>query len=415
MNIQTTLYWIIGIITATAVVGGAWFYFSLSSTPSSSQLIPQGDGFGVGDSRTVAITPSGSSGAQNTPLSTTATNGSQKIFKVADGPITSATLVQTLHPTTTLARYVLQENGHVLEVVLDNAGVVARAISNTTIPSTARGTWTEKGNGIVLQYLEGSTVKSVYLGFPIAASGTTTKSQTVRIQFLPNNITDLGVSPDGTQVTYLLKTSSGSDGFIAKVDGSASKKLFSTPLSQMLISWPAPKMLLLQTKSAMGTPGAAFSVSTASGAVVPLVYAAGLTAIANQDFTQVVYQTIGNAISSYVHDIKTNKDRPLSFNPIPEKCVLSSKTPSLMYCAAPLGGVLPSYLEEWHQGVASSPDALFSFDIKTGKSSIIAAPGGEDGGVNSDVASLAVSPDDHYLIFVKKGDRSLWALRLTTQ
>lgn len=390
------------------IAGGTWFYFTNKTTSTVPAL--QNSGFGTGDSRTVVVTPSGE--ATSDTVVSTATKSTQKIFKVADRPVTTATLIQTLHPTTTLARYVLQENGHVLDIVLDSAGTVARAVSNTTIPGTARGVWAGQGSGVLLQYLESSIVKSVYLGFPAAAASSTSKQQPIHIQFLPNNITDLGVSPDGKQVAYLIKTTSGSDGYIAKVDGSASKKLFSTPLSQTLLSWPAPKTLLLQTKSAAGAAGAAFSVSVASGAVVPLVYAPGLTAMADNSFTRMVYQTISSTVSSYVHDVKTNTDRPLSFNPIPEKCVLSTARLSIMYCAAPLAYTPPTYLDQWHQGVASSPDTIFSFDLSTGRSEILATPGGQEGGVATDIAELAVSPDDHYLIFIKKGDRSLWALRL---
>jgi hypothetical protein len=57
-------------------------------------------------------------------------------------------------------------------------------------------------------------------------------------------------------------------------------------------------------------------------------------------------------------------------------------------------------------------DTLFSFDVTTGQSSIIASPGGSDGGVAADITELSVSPDDHYLLFLKKGDRSLWGVRL---
>jgi hypothetical protein len=84
-----------------------------------------------------------------------------------------------------------------------------------------------------------------------------------------------------------------------------------------------------------------------------------------------------------------------------------------MYCAAPLQYVPPAYLDLWHQGAASVADALFSFDVSTGKSEILAAPGGAEGGVESDIAELAVSPDDHYLLFVTRGDRSLWGVRLS--
>lgn len=414
MNLQTITYWVIGALTAIAVVGGAWFYFSnLSSSP---QTTSQPNGFGVGDTRTVTITPSddGSSNSQNSTIPTTA-QGSQKIFKVAAGPITSATLIQTLHPTTTLARYVLQENGHVMDIVLDNAGVVARATSNTTIPGTMRGLWVEKGAGVILQYLDNTITKSVYLGFPSSTTASSTKAQATQIQFFPDNIIDLGISPDGKNVAYLLKTGNGSDGYTAKVNGSGSKKLFSTPLLQLLVSWPAPNTLLLQTKSAAGVGGAVFSVATQNGAIVPLVYAPGLTAIADRSFTHVIYQTIGNAISSYVHDVKTNKDRAFSFNPIPEKCLLSNTSATTMYCATPLEYVAPTYLDQWHRGGASANDAIVAFDISTGRSSILVMPGGSEGGIASDIAELALSPDDHYLVFIKKGDRSLWALRLATQ
>jgi len=415
MNIQTIFYWGIGVVVVLAIAGGAWVFMT-SPTPTNVPLSAQNSGFGAGDSRTVVVTQGGENVSATVPLTTTS---SQKIFKIIDGPVTTATLVQTPHPTTTLARYVLQENGHVLDIVLDNAGTVAKAVSNTTIPGTARGLWTEKGGGVLLQYLEDSITKSVYIGFPLAAptagSGqatTSTKQQPSRIQFLPNNITDLGISPDGKQVAYLLKTAVGSDGYTAKIDGSASKKLFSTPLAELLVSWPAPQTLLLQTKSAAGVSGAAFSVNAASGAVVPLVYASGLTAIADSTFARIVYQKITSEAASFVHDVKTNKDRPLSFNPIPEKCILSKVQASVMYCAAPLSYVAPDYLDQWHQGIASAPDAIFSFDLNTGRSSILAAPGGGDGGVSSDIAEFAVSPDDRYLVFIKKGDRSLWGVRL---
>jgi hypothetical protein len=407
------MYWVIGAATTVAVVLGVWFYFSLSPT-TSDQTSSGGTSFGVGDDRTVTVTPSGSDDDNtNTVISTPAAQNSSKIFKVADGPVTSATLVQTYHPTTTLARYVLQENGHVMDMILDNSGVVARAVSNTTIPGTARGLWTEKGSGIVLQYLEGASVKSLYVGFPVATTtASSTKIQAVRIQFLPSDIIDIAVSPDGKNIAYLLKTASGSDGYTAKIDGTNSKKLFSTPLSQLLVSWPSQNSILLQTKSAAGMSGAAFSVAVPSGAIVPLVYAPGLTAIADQSFAHVIYQTIGGAISSYVHDVKANTNRALSFNPIPEKCVLSPTKASFMYCAAPLQYVSPSYLDQWHQGSASAPDAIFAFNIATGASTILASPGSDDGGVASDIGELSVSPDDHYLLFIKKGDRSLWALRL---
>jgi hypothetical protein len=416
MNLNTITYityWVIGALLLAAVVIGAWFYLFVTPPATNSATAP-GSGFGIGDDRSVTVLPgAASTEGENTTVSAAgASQNSQKIFKVADGPVTTATLIQTFHPTTTIARYVLQENGHVLDLVLDNSGIVPRAISNTTIPGTVRGLWAAGGSSVIMQYLDNSTVKTVYLGFPATSSATSTRTQPVKIQFFPDNIIDVAISPDNKNAVYLINSSAGSDGYAAKIDGSSSKKLFSTPLSQVLVSWPSLNTMLLQTKSGVGITGAAFAVQAQTGTISSLVYAPGLTALADQAFSKVVYQTVNNTIASYVHDVKTGTDKALSFNPIPEKCAWSKVRSTILYCAAPVQYVPPTYLDLWHQGSASAADGIFAFDLSTGQSLLLAVPGSDDGGVAIDVSELAVSPDDHYLLFIKKGDRSLWALRL---
>ncbi len=320
-------------------------------------------------------------------------------------PVVGATLIQILHPTTTLARYIMQENGHVFDLPLDVAGAVPRVVSNVTIPGGQRAIWLEQGNAAIMQYLEGSTVKSVYLGFPTATTTNVAITQPTRLVFLPDSIVDIAASPDGNSVTYLLKTSSGVDGYIAKSDGTGSKKVFSLPLSQVLISWPSQSKLLVQTKSASGVPGVVFSVDAKSGAVTPIVYAQGITATSDKNFSQVIYQIsqIGATGSfSYSHDVKANTNRLLSFSPIPEKCIWSLNASSTMYCATPVSHVGPSYLDLWHQGAASTADSIFLFNASSGGNTAIATPGSADGGVQSDILEMALSPNEKYLSFTTK-------------
>jgi hypothetical protein len=411
MNIERILYWIIGLAVVFGIAAGGWFYFfKIPSSPT----VQNTNGFGAGNDRTVTVTPRSTTEENaTTPVSNGSVASTKKIFKVTDGPVTTATLIQTYHPTTTIARYVLQENGHVLDLTLDNPGSVARAASNTTIPGSLMGRWAEGGRSVVLQYLEDSTTKSVYIGLPASTTATSSRTQPVRIQFLPDDIRDFGVSPDGKNITYLLQTTTGSDGYTAKADGTSRTKIFSIPFTEALVSWPATGSILLQTKSGQGLNGAVFSVSPQNGAISPLVYGLGITATANTTFGYVVYQSVAAAINSYVHSMKSGRDAGLSFNPMPEKCVWSKIKTSGLYCATPIGYVDPSYIDEWHRGSASAKDALLYFDVATGASTILGIPGGDDGGVDTDVAELAVSPDSHYLLFIKKGDRSLWAMRLT--
>jgi hypothetical protein len=163
----------------------------------------------------------------------------------------------------------------------------------------------------------------------------------------------------------------------------------------------------------MDAPGIALSINAASGGASPLLYAPGLTATADRGFAQVVYQsaTSGNRLT-FAHNTKTNLDRPLSLDPMPEKCVWSRLQESVVVCAVPLAYTAPGYADLWRQGAASVADSIVAYNLLTGQATIITTPGGPDGGVPSDIMQMALSADENYLLFVSKGTRSLWGVRL---
>lgn len=407
------------------IVGGilfaallAWFFLFRSPGLKPADTAPAAT-FGQSDTRTGVPAASGQGGgaaqAIQSPVST------QKIFKISDGPVAGATFMQDGRPTTTVARFIMQQSGHVLDLAIDSPGSVSRAVSNTTIPGGQQVVWgmqtlasRQVAASAVLQYADGGTVKSVALVFPAASTTpTSTQPSPVRIQFLPDNIRSLAASPDGLSLVYLVATQGGSDGYIARADGTNPKKLFSLPLSQVTVAWPSAQTILTTSRAAMGVPGIAFSISAGSGAVSPILYAAGLTATADPAFSQVVYQSAtADGRRAYTHSTKTALDRPLSFDPMPHKCVWSRIEASLMFCAVSLSYTAPNYADLWQQGAASAPDSVIAYNLMTGQTAIVATPGGADGGVASDIMHMALSADEKYLLFVSKGARSLWGIRL---
>jgi len=399
-----------GVLVVLLLIAG----YSLLRGGSGSLQTPGTGNFGTGENRNVTVTsPQGTAANPEGQEITYGSGGAvQNVFKINDGPVMGATLMQYGRPTTTVARFVMQDSGHVFDLPLDSPGSVARAVSNTTIPGLSTATFSERGNGLILQYLDNGVVKTVHLGFPPATT-TITTSGAVKLQFFPNGLSQVAVSPDGVSAAYLVQTTGGVDGYIAKADGTGNKKLFSLPLTQLLLSWPSASTMLAQSTSAAGVAGVVFSIDAKSGNTLPLIYAPGITATADKDFGTVVYQTVGTNRAAYARDTKTGNNIPLSFSPSPEKCVWSTVASSTMYCAAPLGYTEPNFLDFWYQGTGSVADSIFGFNVRTGASNIAAAPGSRDGGEQSDIAELAVSPDDKYLLFIRKGDRSLWGVRLT--
>lgn len=401
--------YIAGILLTLLFGVGIWFVFfksPASTTPTTSTNNSQ---FGTSDVRSsTGVSPStDQNGSQAVQSDTT----NQKIFKITNGPVAGATLIDTTRPTTTVVRFVQQDNGHIFDLVLDSPGAVAKAVSNTTIPGIDRVLWSEGGRGAIIQYIDAGIIKTAHLALPPVGSTT----PPVRIQFLPSNIADLAVSPDGTGAAYLLRTANGTDGYVAGADGSNPKKLFSLPLAQTLVSWPAPGTLLVQSASGAGVSGIAFSIDAKSGAVSTLLAAQGLTINGDRALARVLYQTnAGDARATYAFNTKSGLSTALSFDPSPERCLWSALATTTIYCAAPPTYVAPSYLDLWHLGTATAGDALMSFNVSNNKTTVLVVPGSSDGGEQADIAEFAVAPREQFISFIRKGDRSLWGVRLVS-
>jgi hypothetical protein len=409
---QNRTYYILGgIIVFLFIILSIWFFFFRSTGTLSTDGNSPSSLFG--NTPDTANTQSSTDTSNGTQTINTTVSSQQKIFKITDGPIVGATLIQTLRPTTTLARYIRQDDGHVYDVPLGVAGAVPRIVSNVTIPGGQRAIWLEGGSAALLQYVDDSNiVKTVYMGFPVAT--TSGGILPTRLQFLPDNIIDIAASPDGKSVAYLIKTASGSDGYLAKSDGTSSKKAFSLPLSQMLMSWPSEGTILVQTKSAAGVTGMAFSVETKTGNVSQLVTAQGITASADPAFKRIVYTISDNTkMAAYDYRVSTKLNNPVSPTIFPEKCIWNkSINISLAYCAVPNAEVGNRYLDAWHAGTQTLADNIWQIDFNGGVSSILAIPGTKQGGVLSDIFEMALSPNEKYLSFTTKGARALWGVLL---
>ena len=408
---NTQIKWIAVIVAVGIAAAGIIIWVVYFNTPALNEPPDAGAQFAQGQNRTSTTVNQPDGTNAGTPVGQQAAYGAGKIFKIADGPVAGATLIQITRPaTSTVARFVSQTNGHMSDLVLDSPGAVPKSVSNTTIPGISKVTWSEKGRGALLQYLDQNILKTVHFLLPAAASTTTSP---VRVQFLPEGIASLAVSPDSANIAYLVKTTDGSDGYTANPDGGSAKKLFSLPLSQASVRWPSAGTLLAQSAPAAGVPGVVFSIDAKTGATAPLIYAPGLTAMADRSFGYVIYQTADAERSTYVRNTKTGLAKPLSFDPLPEQCAFGSATSTTLYCSAPLAYVPPDYLDLRHKGTTNTALSIILFDLATGRSTIVASPGGTDGGEAADIAEMAISPDEKYLVYIRKGDRSLWAVRLT--
>ncbi len=395
-------------------------FFSPAKTTTPGTGSTATSTFGSAGQTTPGQTTTTTAGGTNQPLGVSTSGSQPQIFEISTGPVAGAVFMQSGIPTTTLARYVMADSGHVFDMAVDVPGAVAQSVSNTTIPGIENALWATSGQApskaggeVLLQYLESGVTKTVFVGFPSATSTATTSAVApIQIHFLPDNIAALALSPDGSSVAYLLLTRGGSTGYLANANGTGSRTLFTLPLAQVALSWPSKNALLAVSKSDAASPGIAFSISAKTGAVSQLLFAQGLSAIADAAFSTIIYQTTTSARQTFAHTIATGKDRALSYQPAPEKCAWSPTASSTLVCAAPVASVPINYLDLWHQGLINTPDALFAYNTQTGASLALASPGSTDGGAVASISKVAISPDGKYLLYLTRGDRSLWGVRL---
>ncbi len=413
MNFALNWKWIaggIGILTLGALL---WYGLQPRAELVSTET-PSVD-FGTSEERPGETGTGGGEGIPNEILEPSEITPEQKIFKIADGPVAGATLIQTTRPTTTLARYIKADSGRVFDLPLDVPGALPRAVSNTTIPGIVRAEWLPDGEGVVAQYASGDIRKTLYVKL-LSATTTLASSanpQPLKIQYLPDNIIDYAVSPTSARAVYLTQAQNGVDGYLIAFDGSAASKLFSLPLSQVDISWPAANTLYIQSRTMNNSLGVAFSVNVQNGLVSTLFFAQGLNGIADPYFSSIIYQTTlrSEERAVFTRNLARGTEARLSFTPIPEKCTWSKSATSTLYCATPLTYTPPQFLDLWHLGVTNTTDSLVSYDITGGTSDIKTTPG-TDGGIPSDMAELSLSPNEKYLSFIRRGDRGVWGIRL---
>src|SRR3989344_2125537 len=103
---NTNIKWIAAIVGAGIVSALLIVWFVLLSGPSAAPAQNTAPSFGTGGNQTSVTNDQPSATNSDTPVGQQVAYGAGKIFKVTDGPVAGATLLQMARPTTTIARFV---------------------------------------------------------------------------------------------------------------------------------------------------------------------------------------------------------------------------------------------------------------------------------------------------------------------
>ena len=428
---------IIWIIVIVLIVAGVyWFFFAGNSSQNGNggksslrSLFP----FGLSNNTTTGTVSTSTDQGSNTdngntasapydPLQQLSTRGVVGMTIVlpnysvlqAAASSTSKTATTTVAPSTNnnlsimksdapVIRFAERGTGYIYDV--DAHGKNETKRTGTTIVRVAEAYFGDNGNSVIFRYLknDNSTIET-YLG-RIVASIDSTQFATVKGSFLPENISNLVMSPDGTSLAYLLGTKEGTGGISIKTDGSNKKQLFSSSFDEWLLDWKQGG-LFATTKASGDISGYAYLVQD-SGAFQKMIGEVnGLTTNVSPNGKLMLYDTSGKGKLNLFIRRQNGDSTKLDIKTLPEKCVWNRNSTAI-YCAVPIAVSDPSvnYPDDWYLGLTHFNDTIWRVDAGTGNATQISDLEGK----SIDATNLLIDQNDTFLFFINKNDGTPWS------
>ncbi|MDO8564595.1 MAG: hypothetical protein Q7R88_01220 [bacterium] len=303
-------------------------------------------------------------------------------------------------------RYLDRATGNTYEIAA--TGGVVRRLTNTTIPKIYEALWRKDGASVLARYLgeDNETIQTYSATLKPKAEGEGTLEGT----FLPGNIREVALSPDGKELIYMREEGGRGVGVRAAFNGSGKIQMFASPLREWIPLWTTSSRIAFLTKPSAISDGMLVSVPSGGGEMEPLIRdVAGLTALPDGNLSRILFsESSGGGIILQMLDRKTNKASALQHKTLPEKCVWAKSNEDI-YCGVPLTLPGGSYPDAWYQGVISFTDELWQIDAETGVGERILDISSE-GGDSIDLVHPQLSPDEKFLIFTNKNDGTLWSV-----
>ena len=307
-------------------------------------------------------------------------------------------------------RYVNRATGNIYQTFADK--IDERRFSNTTIPKVYEAFFGNKGQSVVMRYLKDNKTIETFVGdLPKEYLGADSvgTSQITGI-FLPENISDMSVSPDSSQIFYLFDVGDSVAGITLALQTSTKVQVFDSPFTERLSSWSNNKIITVTTKPSASVPGYAYAINTDKKDINKILGGInGLTTLTSPDEKMVLYSN--NNLSLNIFNITTGASTPVGIKTLSEKCVWGIAS-DVIYCAVPKFIDPGQYPDSWYQGEISFSDEVWKIDPVTGNTTKILDPVSIQNGEDIDGIKLSLDDAQNYLFFVNKKDSYLWELNL---
>ncbi len=385
-----------------------------SGTENNSNFIPSGQENSPVTLKKVSGMPVAGFGLFNKEvLKQTTPETTPAIETTTTNKTTTSKIIKINTPATEFkgaVRYVDKATGNIYQTFTDN--LEEHKFSTMVIPQIYEASFTNNGGSVVMRYLkeDDTTIETLIGNFSKEVLGIDSLSDKMNVSFLPENITDLSITPDSLNIFYLFNSNDSAIGISAGPQGDIKKQVFSSSFTEWLSQYVNTKMITLTTKPSALVPGFMYSIDPAKKGMNKILgNINGLTTLTSPDGKLVLYSN--NNLALNIYNIDTNKVTSVGVRTLSEKCVWN-KSSDKIYCAVPKFVNQGSYPDSWYQGEVSFADNIWQVDPINGNTIMLADLSSMRMGEDIDAIKLAVEDTGNNLFFVNKKNSYLWELNL---
>lgn len=234
------------------------------------------------------------------------------------------------------------------------------------------------------------------------------------------NIGALAVNPATHEIVYTTTDASGAtSGYTSQWDGSAGKRLFTSPMSGWNIAWLSDGRIILWQKPADNTSGYAFTLQKDGSLAKLLGPQFGLNILpSNGSSAVLVSSSVNGTVSLYALASTTAEAKLLPIATVTDKCAwapadaaATTSRAIVAFCAVPSSAPKGNYINDWYRGAVHTQDEWWKVDVKAGTAEKVFGAG-DDGYVGLDAIDPTIDSTGASVAFRNAEDDSLWVLKL---
>ena len=233
--------------------------------------------------------------------------------------------------------------------------------------------------------------------------------------FIDDNIHQLAVRPDQSEIFRLIDKKNSAWGIVSDASGKNENRVYDFNFRDWIIHWVAPEIISFTTKASGRASGSWYLYDLERGDLFNVLKdVKGLTTLASPVGDKALYTYSPNerTIQFGIVEVKGRILRPLPLQTFPEKCAWSEDNIHV-YCMVPENIKNDIYPDRWYQGEVVFDDVLWKINTQTSAIEIVETFSKIT--YDIDGVTLRLNQDESFIFFIDQRTGYHWARDLEKQ